>query len=71
MPCMRVESGIPVETGLLRSHPATGLRLRLLDEQAWPAARVEVRPDEWAASDAELAGEYTRAQRALQLDPSF
>jgi heat shock protein HtpX len=67
----REQRSIRLGAALLASHPATGLRSRLLNEHAVAAADVVVGADEWAASDAELAGDYARAQRALQRGPAF
>jgi Zn-dependent protease with chaperone function len=67
----REQRSIRLEAALLHSHPATGLRSRLLDKHPPNAGCVAIGSEEWAASDAELAGDYTRVQRELQRDPSF
>lgn len=62
----REQRSIRLEPALRSSHPASGLRLRVLDSFTESGCLITIGALEWAASDAELASEYARAQRALQ-----
>ncbi len=60
------QRSIRMSARILASHPADGLRYRLIDKHPAAGAEITVRADEWAASDRELSRHYARVGRALQ-----
>lgn len=63
---LREQRSIRLQTAMLASHPAAGLRIRMVDQHPWTGGEIVITAREWAASDVELRAEFERAGRDLQ-----